>query len=340
MDGKTTVKELSKFSRDDFADWIWCGLSDLYSGDKEKKIRAFSPAGAVIRQFGAPVDGLAFVYQKLSSRVSKKKFRSALGDVLRSHCDEEGILAPFKDILYLIAEIKAEESLKAIIPGVMNGRLGQTNPEILFDTIAILQYLAPSRYAFSVAEDIINSGFFKEDFFFDILKVLIECNPNDTAEMLLKYEARLSEMHETFKGLGEEDAFYAAADELIEHALIYAPFTWVKKIWDKIEHCSRQSWFILQIFMNQNECILAEEDPTEDKFRIRLNESILELKISDKNWHNARAILGYNCKNELMAWACSDGDPVANSVCIKAGEICNWGQMTCRLEQIDRGVYY
>lgn len=252
---KNEIKKMfSEFDREAYADWLWRGLLQFYvslSADSA----AFDPVSSLIRQQETISEGLAQIYEEYIPANKKLMFRQAIGDVLRDHSNNEDVpVVAFQDLIYLIARIKATESLGALVPTVGSGLLGKRHPEILYESFSVLKYLAPSSSAFGTAFALVDSANFDDGYLFEAMNVLIECEPSHTSEIVLKLEPRITKLRKIILGLDDRDewgAFCEAADEWSEHALKLGPKSWLSKLWEQAEHSPEQTWLFELLFGNK-----------------------------------------------------------------------------------------
>ena len=103
-------KELARFDRAQFADWLWRGLRSFYASPPSDRSGAFDYVGPLIRKQETLCEGLALVYQDYVPESRQLLFRLAVGDVLRNHANNSNApLSAFQDLIYLLARIRATE---------------------------------------------------------------------------------------------------------------------------------------------------------------------------------------------------------------------------------------
>lgn len=252
---KNEIKKVfSGFDREAYADWLWRGLFKFYTSPSSNG-EAFAPVCSLIRQQETLSEGLAQVYEEYISADKQLLFRQAIGDVLRDHSNIETVpMVAFQDLIYLIARIRAIESLGALLPTVGSGLLGKQHPEILYDSFSILKYLAPSSSAFDTVFALVNSSNFDDGYLFEAMSVLIECEPSRTSEIVLRLEPRITQLRKDIWTLDDEEraAFCEAADEWCEHALKFGSRTWLSELWEKAKHSTDQIWLFELLFGNQS----------------------------------------------------------------------------------------
>lgn len=206
MNKDTIRSTLNQFDREKFADWLWRGLRSFYTSPSSERIRTFDGAGILIVQQESLCEGLARVYEECTQEPKQVMFRQAIGDVLRDQANNPN--APFdafRDLIYLIARIRATESLSALLPTVGTGYLGKHYPNILYDTVAVLRSLAPSTQAYKTAFSLINCANFDDGYLFEAMKVLVECEPSCASEIVLKLEPRLSQLRQAAQERGGDE---------------------------------------------------------------------------------------------------------------------------------------
>jgi hypothetical protein len=308
--------KLGQFTREEFADWLWRGLQLFYSSPPSNKINAFDDVGYLILQQESVCEGLAYVYENYVPESKRLLFRQAIGDVLRERgsINSEPINA-FLDLIYLTARINATESLSALLPIIGNGPMGKQNPDVFFDTFAVLRSLAPSIHAYEAAFDLINSANFDDGYIFEAIKVLVECEPSQTAKFILFLEPRLSQLRKETRELGGDEwlTFCEVAVDWVQHILKLAPISWLKELWEEASHDSDQLWLFSLIFAsNHNFPRLFIKYGASDTYFIRSDSREVPLKVSDKDIWTRRALRRVLICCEFYEWSDSDSDLVNN----------------------------
>jgi hypothetical protein len=256
-----------------FADWLWRGLLSFYSSSLSEKINAFDEYGPLIVQQETVSEGLAQVYEAFIPRTRQLIFRQAIGDVLRDHANGQGVPQDaFQDLIYLIARIRATESLDALLPSVGNGALGRLFPGILYEALSVLRLLAPSNYAKDVALQLVDCSNFDDGYLFEAIKVIIECNPIDTTKTILRLHKRLNLLRNySLEHGGEEwNAFQFAANDFAQTILTLAP-TSLTSLWQQSTHLPEDTWLFELFISNTAIPVSFVPDPSSLNYLFEVN---------------------------------------------------------------------
>lgn len=251
MNNADILAKFAQLDREQFADWLWRGLRSFYTGPASARGRAFDHLGAFILQQESIVEGIARVYEEYVPEAKQLLYRQALGDVLRNQANvPEAPMPAFQNIIYLMARIKAVESLDALVPTVGTGYMGRRAPEILYETMAALRYLAPSQQAYNVVGELISSPNFDDGYLFEAMKVLIECQPSLTTKTVLNLLPRLNRLREKAMELGGEEAKACeeATRDWVEHIAHYAPLPQIKSLYEQASHAPSEVWLFRALF--------------------------------------------------------------------------------------------
>jgi hypothetical protein len=308
---------LAKFDREQYADWLWRGLQAFYETPAERAY-AFEPHGLLIVQQESVCEGLAQVYGEYVPQRKKLMFRRAIGDVLREQANNhEAPIDACRDLIYLLARIRANESLGALLPAVGNGFVGKRLPAILYETFAALRLLAPSWQAYEAARDLAYSANFDDGYLFEATKVLIECEPSRVAEIVLEFEPRLSKLREDCKRLGDHDgdewtAFCEAANDWAQYLLTFGPGTWLNEFWQKVDHTADQLWIFQLLFGNKAVPVTLAEDESSGKYAIVYDHKRTPLQVPAKSFWTLQSILTLAASRELQDWT-ADREDIANT---------------------------
>lgn len=305
--------KFAQLDREQFADWLWRGLRMFYSGAAARR-HAFDPCSAFILQQDSIVEGLARVYEEYVPEENQLMFRQALGDVLRNQANvPEAPMPAFQNIIYLMARIKAVESLDALVPTVGTGYLGRRAPEFLYETMAALRYLAPSQQAYNAVCEMISSPNFDDGYLFDAMKVLIECQPSQTAKTLLELIPRLTHLREQAMELGGEEveACKEATRGWVEHIARYAPLTQIKSFYEDASHAPSEVWLFKALFDPEYSPIrLIQEDESSDPVLVSPG-GRLPIALPQHAYWTTRAILRRADIAELSSWINDPDESVA-----------------------------
>lgn len=301
------------FDREMFADWLWRGLRTFYDSSPPDRVRAFDPAGFLIIQQESVSEGLAYVYHHYVPDSKRLMFRQAIGDVLREKGNDQNAPIPaFQDLIYLLVQIRATESLTALLPTIGNGLLGQRYPDILYETVAALRLLAPSVQAHETASSLINSNNFDDGYLFEAIKVLIECQPSLAAATVLSLKPRLNQLRQAVleKGRTEYIVFNEAANDWSTYILRLAPITWLAEFWKGADHTVDNIWLFELFFTNSFVPVLLLHDPSADRYLIAIGAKKVFLKVSWKDHWTRRKILLISSFKETTKWATDPIDEI------------------------------
>lgn len=221
------IKEhFAAFDRAQFAGWLEKGLSDQYSPSREHgKPHPFSPVYPELvyrdmRVHWGVSDFLERVYDKFFSDPGKKMFREAIGDVLGNRANRMQLpLDACKDLIYLIARVKAEESLDSLVSfaGEVRLRGKEENSEISYHTLAVLQMFEPSDKVYGTVERLADTPDFEEGYLFEVIKLLVKNKPANTRNVLEKYGLRINALYDSLPDdIKEREAFLECKNKCLE----------------------------------------------------------------------------------------------------------------------------
>ncbi|MBN1997281.1 hypothetical protein JW935_07005 [candidate division KSB1 bacterium] len=245
------IELLKGYDREKFADWLWRGLLSFYSSQSEQE-NAFEDVGSFVLSKESVCEGLAQIYECCVPSNNKLFFRQAIGDVVREHGNDPGApLDAFRDLIYLMIRIKAYESLDSLVPTVGSGALGKQYPEIQYDAISALRSLVPSNKVRDVMSQLISCPNFSNDFIFEVVMVMVECDPSYAADIILRFEPQMRQLLKDSKQLGEDETneFWEMAYYCAYYILQLGPIAWLTELWEKADH-SEQRWLFDVIFKN------------------------------------------------------------------------------------------
>lgn len=242
---------LKDYDREKYADWLWRGLLSFYSSQSGQE-STFEDVGSFILSKESVCEGLAQIYEFFVSDNNKLFFRQAIGDVIREHGNDPGApLDAFRDLIYLMIRIKAYESLDSLIPTVGSGALGKQYAKIQYDAISALRSLVPSNKAQDVMSQLIFCPNFSNDYIFEAVMVMVECDPSHTADIIMRLEPLMRKLRNDAAHLGEEETaeFWEIAHYCAYYILQLGPITWLNELWEKADH-NEQGWLFDVIFNN------------------------------------------------------------------------------------------
>ncbi len=311
-----TIMIFSQFTREEFADWLWRGLQSFYSSQPSERDSAFDYVGYFINQQESVFDGIARVYKEFIIESKQLMFRQAIGDVLREQANNQSAPLPaFQDLIYLIAKIRDQESLNAILPTIGNGFISKKYPDILYETLATLRLLAPSNHAFNTASELIDCVNFNEGYLFEAIKVLAECEPSNISAIILKLEPRINQLRQSVFELDQDEkiAFYDAANDCVRHLLKFGTITWIKDFWENASHSIDQIWLFELLFDNEDIPINLIYEEKNDSYYIDYKSKRVSLVVSEKSYRTLKNIIKKSSLNEILQWT-SDPDDIVNTI--------------------------
>jgi hypothetical protein len=273
---------------DKFSDWIWQIVSYFNNPILFRDIKINTKILRIVKEYGTTIEGLTNIYEEYVPMSKRLLFREAIGYAIRNHAnDQSADLSDIEDLLYLMANIKAYESIQALIPLNIGSYFGRIFPEIIFDSIAVLKYLAPSEKVFVVMRQIIDNNDFDENYLFEALKALIECHPEITPEIIIDYEPRLTALYNLKKSYPEDlKIFQESAVDWAKFTISHTSSRWIKEYWEKSSHINRQLWlfdlFFNNPFLSFNIAIDKFDD---DEIILRYQNKTIQISQNKKyNW--------------------------------------------------------
>jgi len=312
MNKNKVINMFKNLDREAFADWLWRGLRSFYNYSSEGELWISDYTGSLIRRQDAVSEGIKQLYLECIPPEKQLQFRQAIGDVMRVHTNDGSLpIHAYQDLLYLIAGIRADESLPALLPAIGNGLAGKANPDILYDTFSVLKYMAPSIHAYSAASTLAKCRNFDEGYLFEALTVMVECEPTLTVKMILLYEPRLTEHRKLIHQLNdvnEIDVFNEVADTWAKHVFKYAPNTWLCDLWGDACHTTEQIWLFELLFCNSEYPIYLDFD----KCVLHYYGKPIPIEFSDKDYWTRRHITGLHTYRNAVDQDYSNLDDTVN----------------------------
>ena len=183
------------WDRQRYADWLDRCLRSYYACDRPSKNSSFGPFANIFYEQESLTEALATIYHKYIADESKLFFRQSVGDVLRKWSQTgTGTIEGARDLVYLIARLHAEESVDALVPVFAASHFGKEHPDVLYEAIAAAEHLAPSKYAIKAILGLMNARNFDDGYLLEGLKILISCDPSDTAALVSQFMPRLNQL--------------------------------------------------------------------------------------------------------------------------------------------------
>ncbi len=317
-------KELANLDRKGYTDWLSQEFRSIYSSSAFERAHAFSPLYQLIPQQETICEDLAHFYENYLPESGKLKFRQAIGTVLHAQANNLDASPPVILALIrllgrikateslnalvqtidnepLLAKVRATESLIALAPTIDKRPIKRQRLGILDETIAVLKMLAPSSDVYQAAFDLANCISFDDGYLFQVMKVMVECEPSRAATIVLTFEPRLSRLQQASLDLGGSawKAFHEVAEDWAQHMMTVAPISWVKDLWQEASHEWDQIWLFEYIFKNKAKPIaLREEFP--DRISIECEQEILPLKASRKEYNTLKYIETILAANQFL----------------------------------------
>lgn len=200
------LQEVTQFkNREEASAWLWRTLKLHYKLQIRdvKDDRDFRDFWDV---HNAPTEGIGNIYHDLRTEDQKLYFRQAIGDCLSQHENEKDVpLDIRRDLIYLIGETKAVESLGAFLPTIGNGFLGKEHPEVWYDVISNLMTFHPSPQVQETVFQLANSSNFDDGYILEIIGILVRCDPSTVSDLLSLFQPRLEKLRQNCKNLGGKE---------------------------------------------------------------------------------------------------------------------------------------
>jgi len=209
-------KHFATFDRAEFAGWLKKGLRDSYSPSRDSENpHPFDPVYPeivyqdMVGDYVTVPDFLGRVYDKFFSDSGKQMFRGAIGDVLSSQINQTELTAEaFKDLIYLIPTVSAEESLDSLVSFEGETKSGKGD---LYATLAVLRHFKPSKTVYEATERLADSSNFDEGYLFEVIGILVENQPFNTGNILRRFEPRIEKLRNSIPDdVKEREAFSRA----------------------------------------------------------------------------------------------------------------------------------
>lgn len=220
--GKRIEEHFAAFDRTDFVRWLKEGLRYTYLPSDSKKTHPFDPVYPeivyqdIIKADGTVCDFLGRVYDKFFSYSGKKMFREAIGDVLSTQINQmELTIEACKDLMYLVFEVRAEESLDSLVSFAVEEELEEKG-EALYVAIAVLKTFEPSNNVYKTVEKLSDSLNFDEGFLFEVIEILVKNQPLNTRNILEKFESRINAFYNSMPNNEERKVFLERKEECLK----------------------------------------------------------------------------------------------------------------------------
>ncbi|MFC2032609.1 hypothetical protein ACFLUS_04525 [Chloroflexota bacterium] len=250
MSDDKIINDIASFHEEQYKDWLFRGITRIYSDDIAERAKAFDGLAYILFEYNSIPEGLARIYIDYVPKENRQKFHVAIGLTLRKLANVNIDIHAFEDLITLIAIIKADEALNAIVPVVGNGIILKKRPELLYQSISLLRSFGSSNEARETINNLINCTNFDNKYLFEAIKVLVEGNPENTAEIVHTYYKRLTK--EFLKSQKERKKSFVS---FCDAALRWTQFinekglsSWRDEFWNKVEFKVDDNWLLYYLF--------------------------------------------------------------------------------------------
>jgi hypothetical protein len=186
-------EKFAHFRESDFCDWLSRGLKAFYSRNQAQNsvvgARSGHLPGSMTSGAAAPppfdfaysligrreslLDDIQYIYSQYIPEEKKVVFRQSIGRLFRQCVGDD--LFPVRavsDLIYLMAKVRAHESLESLAPIIGRGKYGQDKKWLQYEAIAILKALLPSKEAVEGLRNLVTLPNFYAGYCFDVLTAL------------------------------------------------------------------------------------------------------------------------------------------------------------------------
>lgn len=189
-----TIRDrLSRFDESEFTQWLRGGLIDYYSHSSTSErnspsaisistasTKPFSFAYSMLGKTESLLDDIELLYEQYIIDDRKPLFRRCLGRLLKESLadgrfPDEGL----SDIIYLMARVRAYESLEALPVVLGRGKLGHEKSWLQYEALSTLKSLLPSDIAVAMLRQTVTLPTFNVGFSLDVLLSLARAYPSD-----------------------------------------------------------------------------------------------------------------------------------------------------------------
>lgn len=220
------------FEENEFCDWLSSGFKVFYARKtllrsaariptspipspavhEGLEPRPFDFAYSLIGRRESLLDDIEFIYEQYIPEDKKIVFRRSLGRLLRQSTDDAQFPEPaISDLIYIMAKVRAHESLESLAPVVGRGKYGVDKQWLQYEAIATLKTLLPAREAILGLRDLVTLQNFHEAYSFDVLIALCRAEPTDWLSAFELLRGRIANLWEEARKV--DDAAVAAVEE-------------------------------------------------------------------------------------------------------------------------------
>ncbi|HHD81303.1 MAG TPA: hypothetical protein ENK99_06930 [Campylobacterales bacterium] len=286
------IKELEKYTKNDFAAWLYYGFQDLNSEDEEQRLGAFSPLYYYIRFYDTPSDGLKSIYDELSGK-AKQNFCSGIQIAFSRIPHEYKYVSVIRSLLYLASEVHATEILPEIVKCIGNGYFGMPENEELKNlfvlSLKVVSGMAPYLGTAKTIRQLVSSRFFRPVYsgFAPMLFIaLCRTEPEKFPSHLELLRHDFSILH---KKTGTNKSFITAMRfvQYVDLHTISKNLCCLYVITDPTSEEDTDNWFIDALFVGKEaplilykdtDFYLARKEDKQNKYKIQIPPEVNEIK--------------------------------------------------------------
>lgn len=201
-----------------FADWLWDSLNDLYLGtDNVHKVNRDSKLWQFIIRKGSesPVCALRNLYSNIPES-NQESFRQSIG-IAFSKCTEvkdKKVYEIIEDLTYLMGATDAIEALDGLLEVATNENFSEKRNNIINTTLACVLPLPPDDRVYDFTHSLVNSPSFKDGYIFTAIKSMVRCKPDDSLKIVDELGDRIQKLYSKVYGDKEEEQTYWEAVSL------------------------------------------------------------------------------------------------------------------------------
>jgi hypothetical protein len=191
-------ERFAHFQESDFCDWLSRGLKAFYARKQVQNSADGARSGllsdsltseavaTVPFDFAYPLigrresllDDIQYIYNQHIPDEKKIVFRLSIGRLFRQCVGDDRFPEPaVSDLIYLMAKVKAHESLECLAPVIGRGKYGQQKKWLQYEAIAIFKALLPAKEAVEGLRNLVTLPNFCAGYSFDVLTALCRADP-------------------------------------------------------------------------------------------------------------------------------------------------------------------
>jgi hypothetical protein len=212
-------EQFALFTENDFVDWLSRGLKAFYlrrdvastnhldpllsATHDELSFRPFDFASHLIGRNDSLIDDLEALYDKYVPDDRKILFRLSIGNLLRQCVLDKHFPEPaVSDLIYLLANVRAYESLESLSPVIGRGVYGQERQWLQYEAIAVFKALLPSKEAVNGLRNFATLPNFCAGYSLDVLGALCRHDPENWFDAFLLMRGHIAELHSQAQNIG------------------------------------------------------------------------------------------------------------------------------------------